>query len=114
MNLLITGACGHIGTHIIKNLDKIKKIKKTFLIDNLQSNRHNSLFNNRKKSRLKFYLDDLRDNKSLKYLGKVDYVIHLASMTNAENSFKEKKEMYKNNLSCFKNIVEFCIKKNPN
>ena len=110
MNLLITGACGHIGTHIIKNINKIKKINKTFLIDNLQSNRHHSLFNNNKKSKLKFYLNDLRDNKSLKNLSKIDYVIHLASMTNAEDSFKEKKEMFKNNLSCFKNIVEFCIK----
>ena len=42
---------------------------------------------------------------------KIDYVIHLASMTNAEGSFKKKNEMYKNNIDCMKNIIDFCKKK---
>ena len=28
MNILITGACGHIGSHLAENIYKIKKIKK--------------------------------------------------------------------------------------
>ena len=28
MNILITGACGHIGSYLIENLHKIKKVKK--------------------------------------------------------------------------------------
>lgn len=31
-------------------------------------------------------------------------------MTNAAGSFNKKKEMYKNNLDCMKNIINFCIK----
>ena len=31
-------------------------------------------------------------------------------MTNAASSFKRKKEMYKNNIDCMKNIIDFCIK----
>ena len=45
MKILITGACGHIGSHLIENLHKIKKVKKAILVDNLKSNRYNSLFN---------------------------------------------------------------------
>lgn len=49
MNLLITGACGHIGSYLAENIYKIKKIKKTILIDNMNSNRFCSLFNSKKK-----------------------------------------------------------------
>ena len=31
-------------------------------------------------------------------------------MTNAERSFYNKDEMYKNNINSFKNIVDYCIK----
>ena len=39
MNLLITGCCGHIGSYVAQNVHKIKKIKKTILVDNIKSNR---------------------------------------------------------------------------
>ena len=51
MKILITGACGHIGSYFIENLYKIKKVKKAILIDNLKSNRFNSLFNTNKKNK---------------------------------------------------------------
>ena len=34
MRILITGACGHIGSYIIENIHKIKKVKKVILLDN--------------------------------------------------------------------------------
>ena len=111
MNLLITGGCGHIGSYIIDNIKKIKKIKKTIIIDNLKTTQINSLFNSNKKNNLKFYIRDLTKEDSLKDIKKIDYVIHLASMTNAAGSFSKKKEMYRNNLTCMKNIINFCIKK---
>jgi UDP-glucose 4-epimerase len=111
MNLLITGGCGHIGSYIIDNIKMIKKIKKTIIIDNLKTTQINSLFNSKKKNNLKFYIRDLTKQDSLKDIKKIDYVIHLASMTNAAGSFSKKKEMYKNNLTCMKNIINFCIKK---
>ena len=43
MKLIITGACGHIGSYVAENIFKIPKIKKTILVDNLKSNRHASL-----------------------------------------------------------------------
>ena len=51
---------------------------------------------------------DLTDSKSLDDLKKIDYVIHLASMTNAEKSFGKKDIMYKNNIQCLKTIIKFC------
>ena len=112
MNLLITGCCGHIGSYLVNNIHKIKKIKKCFIVDNFNSTQINSLFNSKKKNNLKFYNLDLTKKNSLNEFNKIDYVIHLASMTNAAGSFNKKNEMYKNNIECMKNIINFCkIKK---
>ena len=54
MNLLITGCCGHIGSYVTENIHKIKKIKKTILVDNIKSNRFCSLFNLKKNLILNF------------------------------------------------------------
>ena len=110
MNLLITGCCGHIGSYLVENIHKIKKVKKTYIVDNLKSNRFSSLFNLDKKNNLKFYLLDLNNKKSLNTFKNIDIVIHCASMTNAEKSFDNEKEMYKNNLNCFETVLRFCKK----
>ena len=111
MNLLITGCCGHIGSYLAENVNKIKKIKKTFIIDSLESNRFYSIFNSKKKNNLNFLIKDLKDPDSLNDLKKIDYVIHLASMTNAEKSFGKKNMMYFNNIECLKTVINFCKKR---
>ena len=111
MNLLITGCCGHIGSYLVNNINKIDKINKTFIVDNLHSTQINSLFNIHKRNNIKFYNLDLTKKNALNKFNKIDYVIHLASMTNAAGSFNKKKEMYKNNINCMKNIINFCKNK---
>ncbi|MDA7785969.1 SDR family oxidoreductase [Candidatus Pelagibacter sp.] len=108
MKILITGACGHIGSYFIENLYKIKKVKKAILIDNLKSNRFNSLFNNNKKNKVEFYLKDLNDIRSLDQFKGISIVFHFASMTNAEKSFGKEREMFSNNLNCLKTVIKFC------
>ena len=49
MNILITGACGHIGSYLAENIYKIKKVKKVYLVDDLKNGRINTLFNSKKK-----------------------------------------------------------------
>ena len=112
MNLLITGCCGHIGSYLADNIYKIKKIKKTILVDNIKSNRFCSLFNLNKNNKLKFYLRDVNKKNSLNDFKNINYVIHCASMTNAEKSFGKEKEMYKNNIDCLRNVISFCKKNN--
>ena len=108
MKILITGALGHIGSYVAENIYKIKKVKETILIDNLQSNGPSSLYNLNKKSKLSFYIRDLNNKKSLNDFKNIDYLIHCASMTNAEKSFEREKEMTQNNLNCLKTVINFC------
>ena len=111
MKIIITGACGHIGSYLVSNIHKIKKIKKVFLIDNFHSNRYWSIFNLKKEPKFSFHQIDISKTDSLDAFTGIDLVIHCASYTNAENSFSIKKEMYRNNINCMKNVINFCIKK---
>ena len=112
MKILITGACGHIGSFISENIHKIKKVSKTILVDNLKSNRFYSLFNSKKKNKLNFFVKDLNNINSLNEFKNIDLIIHCASMTNAEKSFGKEKEMYNNNINCMKTVIKFCKKNN--
>ena len=108
MKILITGALGHIGSYVAENIYRIAKIKETILIDNFESRRFNSLYNLNKKSKLSFYIRDLNNKKALNNFKNIDYLIHCASMTNAEKSFGRKKEMFNNNLNCLKTVINYC------
>jgi len=112
MKVLITGACGHIGSFLAENIHKIKSISKTILVDNLKSNRFNSLYNFEKKNNLSFFLRDLNNLNALNDFHNIDAIIHCASMTNAEKSFGKEKEMYRNNLNCLKTTIKYCINRN--
>ena len=111
MKILITGGLGHIGSYLLENINKIKHIKKVYIIDNFVTNRYCSLFNLPKTNKkIFFYNKDLSVKNSLKNFKKVDIVIHLASLTDAANSLKIKKEIYRNNLGVFLNVLHYCNK----
>ena len=112
MKVLITGACGHIGSFLAESIHKIKSISKAILVDNLKSNRFNSLYSFEKKNNLSFFLRDLNNLNALNDFHNVDVIIHCASMTNAEKSFSKEKEMYRNNLNCLKTVMKYCRNKN--
>ena len=112
MKMIITGSCGHIGSYVSEKINLIPKIKETILIDNLSSNKHVSLYKLKKKNNYKFYQIDLSKKKSLNRFKGVNYLLHCASMTNAEKSFSIERQMFKNNLECMKNVIKFCEKNN--
>jgi len=111
MKILITGGLGHIGSYILQNINKIKILKKIYVIDNLSTQRYCSLFNfSKTKKKIFFIQKDLSLKNALRNFQKVDVVLNLASITDAEGSLKIKKKIYKNNLGIFKNIVKYCKK----
>ena len=111
MKILITGGLGHIGSFIVKNFIKYKKIKKILVVDNI-SNQRFSVLLSMQSPKIKFFYGDTTDTNLYKKIPKVNIVLHLASITNAEKSFEIKKEIYRNNFGSFKNIVKYCKKNN--
>ena len=111
MKILITGGLGHIGSYLLENINEFKFVKKIYVIDNLSTNRYNSLFNLPKTSKkIYFYQKDLALKNALRNFVKVDIVINLASSTDAEGSLKNPGEIYRNNLGIFQNILKYCKK----
>ena len=103
--ILITGASKNLGNYLTKHyLDK-----KYNVIGISKSTKSNINYNS--------YICDLSNANKTKILFKklkkkfknIDLIIHCASLTNAENSFSNKKKMFKNNLGCMKNVIDFCI-----
>ena len=45
MKILITGGLGHIGSYLLENINKINKLKKIYVIDNLSTQRFCTLLN---------------------------------------------------------------------
>ena len=110
MNLLITGGLGHIGTFLLSNSHKLKNVNKIFVIDKLNE-KMLGLINLNIKKKINFINQDISRNSIILNKKKINVVIHLASITNAAASIKNKTEVKRNNLSCFRNVVNFCKKK---
>ena len=73
MKILITGGLGHIGSYLMENINKIRFVKRVYVIDNLSTNRFCSLFN-LPKAKIYFYQKDLTKNNALNNFIKVKKV----------------------------------------
>ena len=102
--ILVTGGLGHIGSKLIRTLSKKYKI---IVVDNLLTQRYCSLFNLPNpitfidKCISELNQDDLMD---------VDVVIHLAAITNAAGSFKNKEQTENINLDLTYSFIKECDK----
>lgn len=110
MKILLTGSCGHIGSYIFSNIHKVRGIKEIILVDNLSTGQNHIINNRNKKIKSSFYLINVNKIGSLNQFKKIDVIVHCASFTNAQNSFFQKENMYKNNLDCMFNVMNYCIK----
>ena len=67
MKILITVGLGHIGSYIIQHINKIKVLKKIYIIDNFSTQRYCSLFHlSRSNKKIYFIQKDLSQKNSLK------------------------------------------------
>ncbi len=57
MKILITGGMGHIGSYFIENINKIKIIKKIYIIDNLSGDGYSNFFNSNNKNIIFYFMD---------------------------------------------------------
>src|SRR3989344_5536933 len=78
--ILITGALGHIGSYLIRNLDS-NLVREVILFDNLEG-----------------------------YLRDVDVVVHLAAITDAEGSKKIPEKVEQVNFEGTKKVADACLK----
>ncbi|MCL4152073.1 UNVERIFIED_CONTAM: hypothetical protein GTU68_038728 [Idotea baltica] len=117
MKILVTGAAGFIGLHLIKKL--ISEGHEVVGFDNINSYYSQQLKYDRLADNgidnYRFIKADLLDTETLEELfasEKFDIVINLAAQTGVRNSIDNPKTYIKNNVDGFLNILE-TVKKHP-
>jgi nucleoside-diphosphate-sugar epimerase len=107
VNLLITGALGHIGSRFIHSL-KPGDFDKVVLIDNLSSQRYASLFNLPEGVHFSFVEDDICTADLEEYFSDIDVVLHLAAITDAAGSFEIQDQVELVNFQGTERVARAC------
>ena len=108
MKIVITGALGHIGSRVIREIPLAFPSAEIIMIDNLLTQRYCSLFNLPAKGRYRFIEADVLNMDLKPILEGADVVLHLAAITNAEASIENKEQVEHVNYNATVRVAEAC------
>jgi len=109
MKIIVTGAIGHIGSYIIRDLGVFFPKSEILMIDNMMTQRFPSLFNLPSSANYTFIEGDVSQiNLNSLFLG-ANVVIHLAAITDAAGSVDKAEELEANNFQSTLRVAEACI-----
>ena len=110
MKIVVTGALGHIGSRLIRELPAHFPGAEIVLLDNLLTQRYSSLFDLPAEARYRFVEADVLTEELEPLLEGANFVIHLAAMTNAEASVAKKDEVERNNYLGTERVAKACLR----
>jgi len=109
MKIIVTGAIGHIGSYIIRDLGISFPKSTIVMIDNMMTQRFPSLFNLPSNASYQFIEGDVSQmNLKPVFIG-ANVVIHLAAITDAAGSIDNAEELEANNFQSTLKVAEACI-----
>jgi UDP-glucose 4-epimerase len=109
MKIVITGALGHIGSRLIRDLPQAFPDGEIIMIDNLLTQRYCSLFNLPREGTYRFIEADILDYDLRPLLKDADVVIHLAAITNAAGSFGNPDQVEQVNFEGTQKVAQACV-----
>lgn len=110
MRIVVTGALGHIGSRLIRDLPKTFPDAEIVLIDNLLTQRYSSLFDLPPEGRYRFIEADILEANLAELFAGADVVVHLGAITNAEASFEIQEEVERVNFLGTELVARACIR----
>ena len=105
----MTGAIGHIGSYIIRDLGVSFPGSNVVMVDNMMTQRFPSLFNLPSNSNYSFIEGDVSQIDLKPVFFGADVVIHLAAITDAAGSINKAEELEANNFQSTHRVAEACI-----
>jgi nucleoside-diphosphate-sugar epimerase len=110
MKIAITGALGHIGSRLLRQLPIRFPHAEIELIDNLMTQRFSSLFDLPSAGRYRFIEADVTKADLDRLFTGADVVVHLAAITDAAGSVDRAAEVEANNFSGTARVATACAK----
>jgi UDP-glucose 4-epimerase len=108
MKAVITGALGHIGSRLIREIPAAFPGAQIVMIDDLSTQRYCSLFNLPKEAKYSFCEADVLDADLVPLIKGADVVVHLAAITNAAGSFEIRNEVERVNFLGTERVARAC------
>ncbi len=109
MKIVVTGALGHIGSYLIRDLPNAFPGAQIVMIDNLMTQRFSSLFNLPDTGCYRFVEADITKAELEPQFDGADVVIHLAAITDAAGSVERAEEVEANNYEGTCAVVAGCV-----
>ena len=109
MHIVVTGALGHIGSHLIRALPERFPDLDLTLIDNMSTQRYASLFNLPSAARYRFIEGDVMRLALEPLFDGADLVIHLAAITDAAGSFDMREKVERENFGATERVAAACV-----
>jgi UDP-glucose 4-epimerase len=108
MKIVVTGAIGHIGSYLIRDLAIQFPGAEIIMIDNMMTQRFPSLFNLPTLARYRFIEADITSHDLRPLLNDAHVLIHLAAITDAAGSFDKADLLEANNYQATAKVAEAC------
>jgi nucleoside-diphosphate-sugar epimerase len=109
MRIVITGALGHIGSRLIREIPITFPKAEIVMVDNLLTQRYCSLFNLPAHGWYRFLEADVLKADLTAVFAGADVVVHLAAMTDAAGSFEIKDQVERVNFAGTERVAQACL-----
>jgi nucleoside-diphosphate-sugar epimerase len=110
MKIVVTGALGHIGSRLIRELPVTFPEAQIVMIDDMSSQRYCSLFDLPTDGIYSFVEGDVLEYDLEKLTEGADVAVHLAAITDAAGSFEIREKVEYENFTASKRVAEACLK----
>ncbi len=110
MRIVVTGALGHIGSRLIRNLPSAFPGARIVLVDNLATQRYCSLFGLPASASYTFLVADVLTADLDAIFAGADAVVHLAAITNTDDVFEIAERIEAVNLHGTQRVAQACVR----